>query len=159
MDKKKKKINALDIIIILVVLCLVAFVAIKVLDIGSIGASDNVATVRITFYQGSCPDFVIPHTAIGDTVYDASSEIYLGKVVDIQTGESVEFIEDEELNTITAAVKDDHSSVYITCETTGTLTDNGVVVDSQLYASGHSLVMYAGDGKYYLQVYEVEVVD
>lgn len=156
-EKKKGKFNALDLIIILVVILAIAFVAYKLLHVGDDGTT--LQKVRITYFEEECPDFVPEYTHIGDPVLDGTENIDLGTVVDIQVDASRTYNYDEINEVTTVGPKEDYCSVYITGEVEGTLTDNGVVVGSTLYSVGHTMILHAGMGKYYLVVYDIQPVE
>jgi len=156
MEKKKFKLNVIDIIIVVLIICVAVFAVLKFSD-GGVGASTPGDKVIIRYYLDEAPDYVIAATHVGDPVYDGSSEQNMGHVTAIETGDPIGY---EELadGTYGPVVRKDHSSLLITTEATGTWTDHGVVVDGTIYAPGHSLVIYAGQGKYYLKVHSVELI-
>lgn len=160
MDNKKRKIkfNIIDIIIIALIICAAVFLVMKFSDGGIINDATSNSKARITFFMEECADFVVPNSHIGDPLYDASNKVELGTVTDIQVGESVTYVELDD-GTVVASPKEGYCSVYITGETLGTFSDYGVTVDGTLYGVGHTLVLYAGVGKYYLQVYSIEKID
>lgn len=152
--KKTGKLNIIDIIIIAVILLAVCFVGYKLLLTGSV--SSPTQTVYITVYEEECADYVIDKVNIGDAASDATTNIFhLGTVTNVVTDKAACYEYDEEDEEYKKIPKPDYSSVYITIEVQGTLTDNGVVVGSQLYGVGHSMILYAGYGKFFLQVYDI----
>lgn len=159
MEKKKFKFNIIDVIILLLIVCVVVFAALKFYDGGQIQEATALDRVRICYYEEECADYVIACTEVGDPVYDASSAQDMGVVTAIETGESIGYEISLDNGQDIPIVRDGYSSVLITTETYGTITDHGVVVNGVIYAAGHTLVLYAGDGKYYLQVYSVEKLD
>lgn len=155
-ENKKRigKLNIIDIIIIVVVLLAVCFVGYKLVMTGSV--SSPTQTVYLTVYEEECADYVINQVNIGDTASDATENIfYLGKVVDVKTDKAACYEYDADDEEFKRIPKPDYSSVYITLEVEGTLTDNGVVVGSQLYGVGHTMILYAGYGKFFIQVYDI----
>ncbi len=152
--KKLGKLNIIDIIIIVIVLLAVAFVGYKLIGTGSV--SSPTQTVYITVYEEECADYVIDKVNIGDTASDATTSMFrLGTVTNVVSDKAVCYEYDTTSSEYKKIPKPDYSSVYITIEVQGTLTDNGVVVGSQLYGVGHSMILYAGYGKFYLQVYDI----
>lgn len=152
--KHRVRLNIVDVIIIAVVILALAFVGYKLLSTGSV--SSPTQTVYLTLYEAECADYVIDNVNIGDAASDGTSSLFsLGTVANIVTDKSVSYEYDETDQEYKRVPKPDHSSVYITLEIQGTLTDNGVVVDSQLYAVGHTMILYAGYAKFYLQVYDI----
>lgn len=153
--KKKFRFNIVDAIIIVLLICVVIF-AVRFFSDGNGGATVQ-ETYLLTFYGEEVADYVIPNTEIGDTVYDFDDKLTLGKVTDIKTDESQTYIEDSS-GKVHLGPKENYSSVYITVEVLGTRTENGVIVGGVLYSVGHSVVLYAGDGKYFLKTYSIEPV-
>jgi len=153
---KKFRFNIIDLVIIALVGCAVAIFCIKF--IGD-GANDPGKTVRITCYEEECPDYVIENTKIGDPVYNSTDEVNIGNVVDVRTAPSVSYIETE-TDEIIAGSKDGYSALFITTEMkNATVSPHGVVVGDVILAPGHTLVIYAGGGKYFMTVQAVEVMD
>lgn len=156
MEKKKFRINIIDIIILVLIVCVAVFAVLKFSD-GGINDATSLDKAIVRYYLEECPDYVIAATEVGDPVYDGSSEQNMGVVTAIETGEPTGYVELED-GTMAPVVREGHSSVLITTEVSGTWSDHGVVVGSTIYAPGHSLVIYAGEGKYYLKVHSVELI-
>jgi len=161
MEKKKFKLNIIDIIIIIAVAAVVVFLGMKVAGDAFVPGQDytsgNNKTFHITFYSERIADYVIDNTKIGDSAYDQSSNVQLGKVVAVEKGDCLKYeISDGEYVTMK---EEGFSSAYITVEVSGKASEHGVEVDNTLYTSGHTLVLYAGMGKYYLPVHSIEQVD
>lgn len=161
MNNKKGKLfgkfNIIDLIVIVLIICVAAFVVMKFSD-GGIGSATSTSRVQMTVYQEDSADFVPPNTQIGDPVYDANSKVTLGTVTDIQTGSSVFYIENAD-GTTTISSREGYCSVNITIEGSGTVSDHGVTIDGILYGVGHTMVIYAGMGKYYVQIYSIEPLE
>lgn len=152
---KKFKFNIVDVIIIVLLICVAVF-AVRFFYDGNSGATVQ-ETYHLTFYGEEVPDYVIPNTQIGDTVYDFDDKITLGTVTDISSDISQTYVETPD-GRMVLGPKENYSSVYITIEVLGTRTDNGVIVGGVLYSVGHSVVLYAGDGKYFMKTYRIEPV-
>jgi len=155
MEKKKAKLNIVDIIIIVVVLAAVVFVGWKML-----GGSQPEETVQVllTVYEEECPDFVIDRTQIGDSCYDDEGMVYMGKVVSIERDDSVSYSVDQ-YGEIHSGTKAGYSAVRITLLAEGVMTDHGVSINGVMYGIGHTFVFRAGLCKYYLQVYDIQLAD
>lgn len=156
MEKKKFKFNVIDVIIVVLILCVAVFAVLKFSD-GGLNDATSLDKVVIRYYLEECPDYVIDATQVGDPVYDGSSEQSMGTVTAVETGDPVGYVEMED-GTFAPIVREGYSSVLITTETEGTWSAHGVVVGGTIYAPGHSLVIYAGQGKYYLKVHSVELL-
>jgi hypothetical protein len=150
------KINIIDLVIIVVVVCAGIFVVTKLLGVGA--AKENTTKVKITYIEDECAEYVVPYTQVGDPLLDGTENVSLGTVTDVvtDTANSYSTLED---GTIVSGAKEGYVAVYITGELEGVLTDNGVLVGNNLYAVGHSMVLYAGQGKYYCVVYSIEPVE
>jgi hypothetical protein len=161
MENKKKgmlfgKINIIDIAILLLVIGVGAFFASRFFGVGN-SEFVRAQTVHVTFFKASSPDFVSPNTNIGDSVWDDIISQYIGTVVDIRTDEPVEFHMDAD-NVFHRIPRDGYESVFLTIEARGIVTGNGVVLGGTIYAPGHSTVLYAGLGKYFMRVHSLEVI-
>lgn len=161
MEKKKFKLNIIDIIIIIVIAAAVIFLGSKVLGKAFVSGQDYTVrpthTYHITLYTDRVANYVLDSTEVGDKAYDYTDETELGKVVSVERGDCIEYeIENGEYVTM---VCENYSSAYITLEVKGQESDHGVEINDTIYAAGHTFVLYAGQGKYYLPVYSVEQVD
>lgn len=147
-EKKKGRFNIIDLIVIILLVLAVVFIAYKLLPKNS----DNVETqkVRITYYMEKCADFVPAHTQIGDTLYVSDTNLQLGVVTDIR-------VEDYQPN-IESANDENYCSIYITGEVDAVMSEHGPLVGNTLFGIGHTMVIYAGMGKYYVAVYDAELV-
>lgn len=156
-EKKKAKFNIIDLVIILIVVLGIAFVAWKLLGVGADPTPRE--KVRITYFEEECLAFVPEHTEVGDPIMDGTGNVDLGVVTNVQVDEALTYNHNETTGEMTAGPKENYCSVYITGEVEGTMTENGVVVGSTLYSVGHTLILHAGTGKYYLVIYDIEPVE
>lgn len=166
MEKRKFKLNIIDIIIVLVVIAVVVFLGSKLIGHGFVPGKDYINqggeggemhTYHVTFYTERTADYVLENTRIGDSAYSYDDKVNFGKVVSIERGDSIEYtISDGERIGI---VEEGYSSAYITVEVQGAESEHGVEIDGELYAPGHTMVIYMGMAKYYMPVYSVEIVD
>ena len=157
MENKKARLNIIDILIILVVLAGVVFFAYKFMTAG--GTAAPMDKVQIVFFEEECPDYVPEHTHVGDSVLDGTTNTYLGTVADIEVDESVTYTYNDLTSETTLGHKEGYVSAYITADCVGQMTDNGVVIDGTLYSVGHTLILHAGQGKYYLTIYSIDGVE
>ena len=155
-SQKKYRFNLVDAIIVLLIISLGIF-AVKFFSDRNNGGVSSQNQVRLTFYGEEIADYVIAHTEVGDTAYDLDAKLNLGPVTVLTTDTSQTYVEDAEGNMVLGP-KENYSSIYISVDVTGTLTDNGVLVNGELYGVGHSVVLYAGYGKYYIKVYSIETL-
>ncbi|MGE4353200.1 MAG: DUF4330 domain-containing protein [Oscillospiraceae bacterium] len=161
MDKKKGmlfgKLNIIDLVVILLVIAACAFFAIRFMDTGSVTTVPD--KVKIVFFEEECPSFVTAQTHVGDTVMDGTTNTSLGTVTDIKVDDSITYSVNPTTGEVVLGSKEGYVSAYITAECEGTLTDSGVVIDGTLYSVGHTLVLHAGFGKYYLVIYSIEGIN
>ena len=154
--KKKFKLNVIDIIIVILVICVAVFAVLKFSDGGvNAGAAVQQEKVIIRYYLNEVGNYVTEATKVGDPVYDGTSERNMGVVTAIEIGEPQGYLDPED-PTSGYVTRKDHCSILITTEAYGTWTDHGVVVGETIYAPGHTLVIYAGQGKYYMKVHSLE---
>lgn len=152
--KKPGRINIIDVIIIAVIVLAVAFIAWKLLRSDS-GISSS-QTLYLTVYEAEVPNFVVDEIEIGDVASDGTDNniTRIGTVLSVTKSDADSYELNETTNEYVKASKPDHCSVYITLEVQGTMTDNGILIGAQRYGVGHSMVLYAGDAKMYLVVYD-----
>ena len=161
MEKKKGmifgKLNIIDLAIILVIIAAVAFFANRFMTTGTVTTVPD--KVQIVFFEEECPEFVPEQTHVGDPVMDGTTNNSLGVVTDVKVDKSITYSINPNTNEVTLGSKEGYVSAYITAECEGTLTDNGVVIGGTLYSVGHTIVLHAGYGKYYLVIYSIEGLD
>jgi len=155
MEKKKFRINIIDIIILVLIVCVAVFAVMKFSDGGQVSAATNTQKLRVTFFQEECADYVIAATEIGDPAYDGSYAKHLGVVTGVELGPPISYLIDA-TGATGPVIRDGYHSVIITTEIEGVLCEQGFMVGDSLYGIGHTLVLYAGDGKYYLRVHSIE---
>ena len=157
MEKQKKqfKFNIIDVIIIVLIILAVVFFCKKFLGDREVGE-----TVQITFYSEESPAFVVEQVKEGSPVYASEEKAYLGDVNGIEIGPAVTVLQDETSGEMTIGSNPINRSLTLSCVMhDAKLTNNGVVVGSTLFAPGHSLVIYAGQAKLYMRVYDLEKLD
>lgn len=152
--RKPGKINIIDLIIIALVVLAVLFIAWKLL--GSDSSISSSQTLYLTVYESEVPNFVIDEIEIGDTASDGGNNNItpIGTVHSVVRSDSDSYVFNDTTNDYVKTSKPDYCSVYITLEVQGTMTENGILVGTQLYGVGHSMILYAGDAKMYLVVYD-----
>ncbi len=154
-DKKGKlfgKINIIDLLVILILVAAIAVVGVRFLAPKDTGTD----VLQMQFYVEEVNDWVADKIEIGDSLYDGTYEMDLGKVTNIETGEPMTWGLTQEGQYVLAP-RDGYCSLTITGEVVGTKTDIGAEIDGNLYGVGHSMVLYAGDAKIYLRVQDISV--
>ena len=151
------KINIIDLIIIIVLILIVCFIGYRFLGIGN--NQDSAQTVYISFYDCESADFVVNGLEEGSAVYNGTDDAGIGTLKSFEIGDARSYELDPNTGEIIRAPKEDYSSVIITVEAQGVIGNNGVTINGVLYGIGHSAVVYAGDCKFYPQVYSIEAAD
>ena len=157
-DKNGKiggKINLIDLLIIIVLVAVVGFIGYRFLIKDDAGIV-NTETVTLQFTCAETKNFVADRLETGVNVLDTEENNSMGTVTDIEIGEAYEYVVTEGGETVQKNAED-CSSVVVTTETSGTLDGNGVLIGGARYAVGHSMVIYVGDCKLYVQISAVDV--
>ena len=159
MDKQKKlRFNVVDVIFLLAVLAGVAFVGLRLggLDIvRQITGGSAPEPYVITFIGEEVADYVADRVEIGDPVTDEELSMDLGTVVGFQRGESLTYSPDYD-GILALSPKEGYCSVLLSCKVQASNNGNGVTVDGMALGVGHSIVVRAGDAKFYLVVYDIQ---
>lgn len=156
-DKNGKiggKINLIDLLIIIVLVAVVVFVSYRFLIQDDAGIV-NPETVTLQFTSAETKNFVTDRLETGVNVLDLEENNSMGTVTNIEIGEAYAYVVTDDGETVQRNAPD-CSSVIITTKTNGTLDGNGVVIGGARYAVGHSMVIYVGDCKLYVQISAVD---
>jgi len=143
------KINVIDLLVVLVILVAIAAVVVFVL-MPKDGADELVMKFRIE----EVDQFVAKKVKIGDSLYDDTYSLDLGKVTDIEIGDSISYGEVSD-GVYTINTKEGYYSMIITGECKGNKTNLGAEIAGKKYGVGHTFVLRAGDAKLYLRVYDI----
>ncbi len=155
-DKNGKlfgKINLVDLLIILIIVALAAFVALKYF--GGKDEGVGLVPVEISFHSDEEPQFVIDVLKEGSSVYDYNEKVTIGTLEGFEVGDPISFLTTGE-GTIPVE-KEGYKSVTLKVKAMATPGPNGVTVDGVLYGVGHTLVLFAGEAKFYLKVSAIDV--
>ena len=158
-DKNGKiggKVNIIDILILIIVIGVVAFVAVRFLVKDETGVIVN-EPVSIEFTSNEVKDYVLDDLELGARVFDYNENTVMGYVTNFELGEAYYYEVNSRGDTVPAHPDDSHSLV-LTCEGSGNLDGNGVVIDGIRYASGHTMVIYAGNAKIYVRISDVHAI-
>lgn len=154
-DKNGKvggKINLIDLIIILLLIAAVAFVAFRTLR----GDDGNEAVpVTMTLYVENTFNHVIEQLEIGSSVWDYSSNVDMGTLESFTSYPFTEPVSDGKGGLIDAPIEN-KSQAELIIKADGVLGSHGVTINGQLYGLGHTLVMYAGDCKFFVSVSDIQ---
>lgn len=157
---KKFKFNIVDFIIIAIIVIAVALFCVKFIgDRNSDSYIAPTAKVRVTFYCEECPDYVPAYTQVGDSLYNYTDKLELGTVVEVTVGDSVIYVETAD-GQIVRTSKEGYSSITIVSEMSGAaLTEYGIQAGTAIVSPGHTITVYAGEGKYYGKISGLEVIE
>ncbi len=159
MEKKKFRFNVIDWIILLAVVVLIVFLVLKFTDfkVNDTPIATPTQACRITFFGEQVANFVIENTEIGDPALDGDTNIPLGSVVALETGEHYEYVVDN--GRVVHMAYPDYSDLYLTVEVPAVPDAYGARVNDYLYGVGHTCVVRAAYGKYYLRICDIEFPD
>jgi len=100
--------------------------------------------ILITFYMDNTPDSTIDAMKEGDPVRETVQNSSFGKIVSIERGESIFWATDDS-GKFVASPRRGYSSLKLTMEALGTISDNGVSIDKSVYYVGQTISLYAGN--------------
>ena len=155
-DKKGKLFGKINIIDFLILIILVAAIVILGMKFLGGGRGKDTQKIEIKFRIEEIDEWVTENVEVGDALYDGTYEQDLGIVTNVEVSPS----ETWGLNADGQYVKstrEGFKSMTITGEVMGTKTDVGCKVGGELYGVGHSMILYAGNAKLYLRVYDISV--
>lgn len=157
---KKFKLNIVDFIIIAIIVFAVAFFCVKFIGVrNSDSYTAPTAKVRITFYCEECPDYVPANTHVGDSLYNLTDLLEMGTIVDISVDDSVLYVETDSGEVVKTS-KEGYSSITIVSEmSNAVLVEHGIQADTSIIAPGHTVTVYAGQGKYFGKISAIEAVE
>ncbi len=155
-DKKGKlfgKINIIDLLILIILVAAIAILGVKFLG-GGRGTDSQVLEMK--FHIEEIDTWVTENVKVGDALYDGTYEQPLGTVTNVETEPSKTWGLGADGQYVLSS-REGFKSMTITGEVLGTKTDVGAKVGGELYGVGHSMILYAGDAKLYLRVYDISV--
>lgn len=155
-DKKGKlfgKINIIDFLILVILVAAIAILGVKFLGGGR---GKDTQTLEMKFHIEEIDEWVTENVKEGDALYDGTYEQDLGKVTKVEVGEAVTWGLNAD-GEYKKSTRPGFKSMTITGEVQGTKTAVGAKVGGEIYGVGHSMILYAGDAKLYLRVYDISV--
>jgi hypothetical protein len=155
-DNKGRLFGKVSIVDLFAVVIIAAVVAVVYFNAGGggrfvLGAEQP---VLITFFNPALHDFTAHAVELNAPVIDDVNETFLGRVVNVETGESVSFMPDIHGNE-TASSMEGHSSVYITSRVHGRVSDGAVVLGGNVYGVGEEVIIWAGRAKTMLHISDI----
>jgi len=138
----KKKFTWIDLVIALIILISITGVVYKFTraKLVPITAKEK---LLVSFYVENAPDSSIAAIREGDPVRETVQNADFGKVVKIETGDSI-FWECGEDGKYISTSRAGYSSLTITMEAYGVINRNGVTIDKSVYYVGQTISLYAG---------------
>ena len=125
------KINIIDLLILLIIIGAVVGAAYK-FRTASVGQAE---TIVLKFYAEEVSEFVTDAVHVGDDVVDDTKSTYLGKIVDCKVDDSVVWGMNDKGEYV-KTTKPGVNSILITTEVTGTIGNNGTIINiSSLHLS------------------------
>ncbi len=159
-EKKKFKFNIIDAIVLLVIVAVIAFVASNLFGdsiqngSGAADAAKNQTYIMSYFFE-EVPDFAAEMIDKGTVVSDEAFGHKLGKLVDVEFGDSVSFAANDQ-GQIVKSSKEGYKSVALKVEVKGNAFDHGIEVEKIKYVVGHTMTLYAGKAKLYGRISGIE---
>ena len=154
-DEKGKlfgKINIIDLLVIIVILAALCFAVFRyVLPDREKGSEQACGMV---LYCHDAPRFTAEQVKVGDTVWDQGTDTDLGTVKSVEILPLMETQAGPDGKTVTTE-SDWLVSVVLVLDSKGVKDEHGIKIDGTLYASGHTMTVFAGEAKLYLKVREL----
>ena len=152
------KISLID-IFVLIVLGLVFLVVYFQIGTNSKAATrESDQLIQITFYKEALEDFTVKALKEGARVENDTNATFMGNIVNLEIGESVNYMPDVNGREI-ASPMEGFSSVTITTEVMGKLSDGSALLSGNLYGAGTQIIIWAGKAKMQLYISDVQPVN
>ena len=152
------KISLID-IFVLIVLALVFMVVFFQIGTNSIAATrESNQPMRITFYKEALEDFTVRVLEEGARVENDNNGTFMGNIVAIEVSESVSYMTDANGKEV-ASPMEGYSSVKITTEVMGKLSEGSALLNGNLYGAGSLVIIWAGKAKIQLFITDVQPVN
>lgn len=155
MEKKKFKLNIVDVIVVLVLATLVAVVGISFFSDSKV--SDPMGKYRVSFFCEEVPTYAAELIQAGDAVTDDDKKVELGTVETVTLGPSRTYAATAE-GEMKLAPKEGANSVEVVAEVTAKSFEHGITLGAGRYGVGHSLTLRVGQTKIYGRVSGIEKI-
>ena len=146
------KINIVDLLIVIVIIAALCFVVFKYV----LPQKDNgpVEKCEMVLYCHDTPKFTAQQIKEGEKVWDQALDVDLGIVKSFEIMPLYETVVGADGQT--HAVESDWlCSVRLVLDCEGVMDEHGIKIDGELYGSGHTMTVFAGEAKMYLKVQEI----
>lgn len=148
------KISLID-IFAAAVLIMVFLVVYMNIDIGTRPrVTGGEQPVKITFFTPALENFTVEAIDMGARVENDTDGTFMGHVVGIDIGESINFMPDIDGREV-ASPMEGFSSVTIESVVNGQLVDGLLLLDGNLYGSGTTIIIWVGRAKMMLQISDI----
>jgi len=160
-DDKGRLFGKISLIDIFVVIILVLVFMVVYLNIGTnskAAVRENEQPIRITFYKEALEDFTVDALEVGARVENDTNGTFMGNIVDIEVGESINYMPDVNGQEV-ASPMEGYSSVKITTEVMGRLSEGAALLNGNLYGNGSQIIVWAGKTKIQFYISDVNPVN
>ena len=152
------KVSLID-IFVLVVLALVFMVVYLQIGTNSKAAiKESDQLIQITFYKEALENFTVNAIENGARVENDTNATFMGNVVDVEIGESVNYMPDVNGKEI-ASPMEGFSNVKITTEVMGKISEGSALLNGNLYGAGTKIIIWVGKAKMELFISDVRPVN
>ena len=146
------KINIVDLLIVLVVIAALCFVVFRYVlpqkDSGDIEKRE------LVLYCHDTPKFTARQIKEGAKVWDQALDVDLGTVKSFEIMPLYDTVAGPD-GKIHQVESDWLCSVRLVLDSDGVMEDHGIKIGGELYGSGHTMTVFAGEAKMYLKVEEI----
>ena len=146
------KINIIDLLVIIVILAAVCFAVFRYVLPGRDKGEEQAC--EMVLFCHDAPRFTAEQIKVGDTVWDQGLDVDLGTVKSVEILPLMETSAGPDGTSVTSE-SDWLVSVVIVLDSKGVKEEHGIRIDGSLYASGHTMTVFAGEAKLYLKVREL----
>lgn len=144
-QKRKRRFTLIDLVIILVIVGGI-FGVTKKFSSAKVSAPTAAKSqkIQVSFFVEEVPEFAASTIEIGSPVRESIQNSSFGNVSDIVLDNSISWARGEDGNFV-ASSRDGYSSLLITMDANGLISDSGVTIDKSIYYIGQTVTLYAGN--------------
>jgi len=158
------KLNIIDLLIILIVIAAVIFVGVRFLGEDDTSSLGGIGTqkVRVTFSEPAAPILLADYadgSQLGKPVYNHDKSAALGVLTSFEAEENYTYEWDPHTGELIKVPSTLYCQLQFSCETEGSITDEGLFVNGIHYSIGSSWTIRAGQMRIYCRVAGFEPVD
>ncbi|NMA32992.1 MAG: DUF4330 domain-containing protein [Clostridiaceae bacterium] len=160
-DKNGKlfgKINIIDLTFLVILLAAALFVLYRAGVFSPEKAAASEDRMRLIMFQEEVNEFTASNTKPGDPVTESFQNISFGKLVSIETGDSINWGADQEGKQVKTK-KEGFVSARLVMETPGKVSSSGLTIGGSKYYVGQVLVIRVGKATYYARIESAEQIN